>query len=133
VIVSLHVATGGALGAVAGSRGRAALLGAVAHAAGDRMRHQDIPSRRYEILTGGAALVAIALRRGPFDPATIGAAAGSAPDLEHVLRLPRPGGRKLFPSHRIRGFHRSGGISAQAQLFAAGLLLGALLASPKRR
>jgi hypothetical protein len=133
VIVSLHVATGGALGAVAGGRGRAALLGALAHAAGDRMRHQDIPSRRYEILTGGAALLAIALRRGPFDPATIGAAASSAPDLEHVLRLPRPGGRKLFPSHRIRGFHRSGGVSAQAQLFAAGVLLGTLLASPRRR
>jgi len=133
VIVSLHVATGGALGALAGSRGRAAVLGAISHAAGDRVRHQDIPSRRYEILTGSAALLAIALRCGPFDPATIGAAAASAPDLEHVLRLPRPGGRKLFPSHRIRGFHRSGGVSAQAQLLAAGILLGALLAPNGRR
>ena len=132
VIVTLHVATGGAIGALAGSRGRAALLGAIAHAAGDRMRHQDIPSRRYEVLSGSAALLAIALRRGPFDPATVGAAAGSAPDLEHVLPLPRPDGRKLFPSHRIPGFHRSGGISAQAQLLAAGIILGTLLA-PRRR
>jgi hypothetical protein len=132
VIVSLHVATGGAIGALAGKPGRAALLGALAHAAGDRMRHQDIPSRRYEIVTGAAALLAIAARRGPLDPATIGAAAASAPDLEHVLRLPRPGGRKLFPSHRIPGFHRSGGVSAQAQLLAAGILLGALL-GPGRR
>jgi hypothetical protein len=133
VIVSLHVATGGAIGALAGSRGRAALLGAIAHAAGDRVRHQDIPSHRYEVLTGGAALLAIAIHRGVLDPATIGAAAGSAPDIEHVVRLPRPGGRKLFPSHRIRGFHRSGGISAQAQLLVAGIVLGALLAPRARR
>jgi hypothetical protein len=132
VIVSLHVATGGAIGALAGKPGRAALLGALAHAAGDHMRHQDIPSRRYEIVTGVAALVAIAVRRGPLDAATIGAAAASAPDLEHVLSLPRPGGRKLFPSHRIHGFHRSGGVSAQAQLFAAGVILGVLLASRAR-
>jgi hypothetical protein len=132
VIVSLHVATGGAVGAIAGSRRRAVLLGVVAHAAGDRMRHQDIPSHRYELITGSAALLALALRRGPLDPATIGAAASSAPDVEHVLRLPRPGGRKLFPSHRIRGFHRSGGVSAQVQLLAAGVILGTLLA-PRRR
>jgi hypothetical protein len=132
VIVSLHVATGGAVGAIAGSRRRAVLLGVVAHAAGDRMRHQDIPSHRYELITGSAALLALALRRGPLDPATIGAAAASVPDVEHVLRLPRPGGRKLFPSHRIRGFHRSGGVSAQVQLLAAGVILGTLLA-PRRR
>jgi hypothetical protein len=133
VIVSLHVATGAAVGALAGSRRRAVLLGVISHAAGDRMRHQDIPSHRYELVTGAAALLAIALRRGPLDPATIGAAAGSAPDIEHVVRLPRPGGRKLFPSHRIRGFHRSGGISAQAQLVAAGIILGTLLAPRVRR
>jgi hypothetical protein len=132
VIVSLHVATGGAVGALAGSRARAAVLGVLAHAAGDRMRHQDIPSHRYELVTGGAALLAVALRRGALDQATIGAAAGSAPDIEHIVRLPRPGGRKLFPSHRIRGFHRSGGVSAQAQLLAAGIILGTLLA-PRRR
>ena len=132
MIVSLHVATGGTIGALAGSRRRAALLGVVAHAAGDRMRHQDIPSHRYELVTGATALLAIAARRGPFDSATIGALAGSAPDIEHVVRLPRPSGRKLFPSHRIRGFHRSGGISAQRQLFLAGILLGTLLA-PRRR
>jgi hypothetical protein len=132
MIVTLHVATGGAIGALARKPGRAALLGAVAHAAGDRMRHQDIPSRRYEVVSGVAALLAVAARRGPLDAATIGAAAASAPDIEHVLPLPRPGGRKLFPSHRIHGFHRSGGVSAQAQLFVAGILLGLLLA-PRRR
>jgi hypothetical protein len=127
VIVSLHVATGGAVGAVVGRRGRAALLGLVAHAAGDRLRHQDIPSHRYELVTGAAALAAIALRRGLLDPAMVGAVAGSVPDVEHIVRLPRPGGRKLFPSHRIRGFHRSGGVSARTQLFVAGILLGTLL------
>jgi hypothetical protein len=129
VIVSLHVASGGLAGALAGSRRRAIVLGALMHLAGDRMPHQDIPSRRFEIRSGVAALVALALRRGPLDPVTVGAAAGSAPDLEHVLRLPRPGGRKLFPSHRIHGWHRAGGISAGTQLFVAGVLLGLLLTS----
>jgi hypothetical protein len=49
-----------------------------------------------------------------------------------VLRLPRPGGRKLFPSHRLYGWHRSGGIPDWGQLLVAGVLLGVLLA-PRRR
>jgi hypothetical protein len=47
--------------------------------------------------------------------------------------MPRPGGRKLFPSHRIRGWHRPGGISASAQLLVAGLLLGAMLGQRLRK
>jgi hypothetical protein len=129
VIVSLHVATGGALGALASSRGAAVLLGALGHVAGDRMPHRDIPSRRFEALSGLAALALVAARHGALDRATIGAAAGSAPDLEHVLRLPRPGGRKLFPSHRFRGWHRTGGLATWAQLLAAGVLLGWLAAA----
>jgi hypothetical protein len=129
VIVSLHVASGGLAGAVAGSRRRAIVLGALMHLAGDRLPHQDIADRRFEIRSGVAALLALAVRRGPLDPVTVGAAAGSAPDLEHVLRLPRPGGRKLFPSHRIHGWHRAGGVSSTAQLLAAGVLLGLLLTS----
>jgi hypothetical protein len=113
MIVSLHVATGAVAGVAAGSRGRAVILGALAHFLGDRVPHYDIGDRRFEIWSGAAALAAVAVRRGPFDPATIGAAAGSAPDLEHVVRLPRPGGRKLFPSHRIRGWHRRGGESTR--------------------
>jgi len=132
MIVSLHVASGGAVGGLAPSRRWALALGALAHLAGDRMHHEDLPNRRFEVRSGVAALVALALRRGPFDKVTLGAAAGSAPDLEHVLRLPRPGGRKLFPSHRFPGWHRSGGVSTRAQLLAAGVLLGILLAPPRR-
>jgi hypothetical protein len=133
VIVSLHVATGAAAGAVAPSRRVAVLLGLAAHAAGDRMPHHDIPNRRFELWSGAGALVAVALRHGLFDSVTVGAVAGSAPDLEHILRLPRPGGRKLFPSHRIPGWHRSGGAPAWAQLLAAGVVLGLLLAPPVPR
>ena len=129
MIVSLHVASGAAVGALAPSRRAAVLLGATMHLLGDRMPHEDIRDRRFELWSGVAALAALALTRGPFDTATIGAAAGSAPDLEHVLRLPRPGGRKLFPSHRIRGWHRSGGVPDWAQLLAAGVLLGLVLGS----
>ncbi len=131
MIESLHVASGAAVGAIAPSRKWALVLGAVTHLAGDRMPHEDLLDRQFELRSGIAALVALALRRGLLDKVTVGAAAGAAPDLEHLLRLPRPGGRKLFPSHRLRGWHRSGGVSASAQLLAAGILLGILLA-PRR-
>jgi hypothetical protein len=132
VIVSLHVASGAALGALAPSRRAAIALGAFMHLAGDRMPHEDIWNRRFELWSGVATLAAVALRRGLFDVATIGAAAGSAPDIEHVLRLPQPGGRKLFPSHRLRGWHRSGGVPDWAQLLAAGVLLGLVLGGGRR-
>jgi hypothetical protein len=128
MIVSLHVATGGLAGALAGSRARAVALGLVAHALGDRMPHEDLRSRRFETASGIAALLLLTAARGPLDPAVVGAAAASAPDLEHVLRLPRPGGRKLFPSHRVYGWHRTGGVPASVQLVAAGAILGALAA-----
>lgn len=128
MIVSLHVASGAVAGAVAPSRRAAIVLGALTHLAGDRMPHEDIWNRSFELWSGIAALAAVALRRGVFDATTLGAAAGSAPDIEHVLRLPRPGGRKLFPSHRVPGWHHSGGVPDWAQLLAAGVLLGLVLA-----
>jgi hypothetical protein len=126
VIVSLHVATGAAAGAATGSRLAAVLLGPILHLAGDRLPHQDTGSRRFEIGSGLAALVLLAARRGPVDPATLGAAASSAPDLEHVLPFLRPGGSKLF--HGRRGWHRSGRFPADLQLLLAGAILGALVA-----
>ena len=132
MIVSLHVASGAALGAAAPSRRAAVALGLLSHALADRIPHQDIPSRRFELRSGVALLLLVALRRGALDGATIGAAAASAPDVEHVLRLPRPGGRKLFPSHRFHGWHRPGGVPSWLQLLLAGVLVGNVL-SPGRR
>ena len=133
MIVSLHVATGAAAGTLAGTRLRALALGPLLHMAGDRMPHHDLPSRTFEITTGGGAVLLLGATRGPLDPATLGALAASAPDVEHVLPLPRPGGRKLFPSHRFHGWHRSGGASGATQLLAAGILLGALAAAGRAR
>jgi hypothetical protein len=96
VIESLHVATGAAPGALLGSRRRAALAGPLLHAALDVIPHTDIESRRFALVL----LALIAATRGPLDPAVIGAITSCAPDLEHVLPLPRPGGRKLFPPDR---------------------------------
>jgi hypothetical protein len=107
-------------------------LGLLAHLAGDRIPHRDIPSRRFELRSGVALLLLVAVRRGVLHPATIGAAAASAPDVEHVIRLPRPGGRKLFPSHRFAGWHRAGGLPAWLQLIAAGALAGVVLAHGRR-
>jgi len=128
MIVSLHVASGAAAGVLLETRVGALLAGPVLHLLGDRVPHHDIPSRRFETWTGVGALALVALRHGPLSAATLGAVAASVPDVEHVLRLPQPGGRKLFPSHRVLGWHRSGGLPAWAQLVAAGLLLGFVLA-----
>jgi hypothetical protein len=128
MITTLHVATGATVGAVAGSRRAALPLGMLAHFLGDVMPHRDIPSRTFETVSGVTALVLVGLRRGPLDPATVGAAAASAPDLEHLLSLRRG----LFPSHRWGRFHTAGGISAAGQLLAAGVLLGLVLGRRRR-
>jgi hypothetical protein len=125
----MHVATGAVGGALTGSRVAAAIVGPILHALGDRIPHEDIASHRFEALCGAAGVLALAVVRGPLDPATVGAVTSAAPDIEHTIRLPRPGGRKLFPSHRIPGFHRPGGIPASAQLLIAGALFGAVLAA----
>jgi hypothetical protein len=75
--------------------------------------------------SGFVCLVLLAIRRGVFDPATLGAAASSAPDLEHILPSLRPGGRKLF--HGGRGWHRSGRFPAELQLLLAGATIGVLV------
>jgi hypothetical protein len=133
MIVSLHIATGALGGALVRSPVSAAVLGLVLHFYGDRVPHEDIDSRRFEIGSGVASVLALALVRGPVDSATVGAISSSVPDIEHVVRLPRPGGRKLFPSHRIPGWHRPGGLTAETQLLIAGALLGAVLAAGFRR
>jgi hypothetical protein len=125
VIVSLHAATGATMGAAVRSRGAAALLGIPLHLAGDRIPHRDIHNRRFEIVSGLAIVALVAARRGLSDSATVGALAACAPDLEHIVRLPRPGGSKIF--HGRRGWHRAGGLSTRSQLVLAGFLTGSLL------
>lgn len=126
MIVALHVATGAAAGAVSRSRLAALLMGPVLHLAGDRLPHEDFHSTRLEIGTGLAGIALLAARRGPLDPATLGAAASSAPDLEHVLPFLRPGGRKLF--HDRLGWHREGPFPPSIQLLLAAGILAALIA-----
>jgi hypothetical protein len=125
VIVSLHVATGGALGALTGSRLAALALGLPLHLASDRVPHEDIADRRFEIGSGLFTLALLALGRGPLDPATLGAGAACTPDLEHIFPRLRPHGRKLF--HGGRGWHRAGGLRTSVQLVVAGAIIGMLL------
>jgi hypothetical protein len=127
VIVAMHVAGGAALGAVAGSRGRAIALGLGLHGVQDAVPHHDISSRTFETASGLLLLGVLALRRGVFHPATLGGAACAAPDLEHVLPIPKPGGRDLYPSHRVEGWHQEGGLPAWAQLAAAGVIVALLV------
>jgi hypothetical protein len=124
VIVSLHVATGAAMGTLVRSRSLALLLGPALHVAGDQVPHEDIPDRSFEIGSGVVALGLLAARRGPFDPAVLGGLAASAPDLEHLVPWLWVGGEKLF--HRGAGRHGAG-VSVEAQLVLAGAVLGLLL------
>jgi hypothetical protein len=125
VIVSLHVATGAAMGTLVRSRSLALLLGPALHVAGDQVPHEDIPDRSFEIGSGVVALGLLAARRGPLDPAVLGGLAASAPDLEHLVPWLRVGGEKLF--HRGAGRHGAG-VSVETQLVLAGAVLGLLLA-----
>jgi len=129
VIVSLHVATGAGLGALTGSRLAALSLGLPLHLACDRVPHEDIVDRRFEIRSGLFALALLALSRGPLDPATLGAGAACTPDLEHVFPQLRRHGRKLF--HGGRGRHRRGCFRADVQLVLAGAIIRMLL-KPRR-
>jgi hypothetical protein len=133
MIVSLHIATGAAAGALVRSPVAAAAVGPLLHFLGDRMPHEDIDSKPFEVGCGVVGVLALGLVRGPFDGATVGAVAASVPDIEHIVRLPRPGGRKLFPSHRIPGWHRPGGVGASMQLLLAGMLFGAVLGGGLKR
>src|SRR5439155_13624715 len=119
-----------AAGAAVRSRLGAVALGPLLHYVADITPHQDIRSRRFEILSGLALVVALALRRGPADATVLGALAAASPDVEHVVRLPRPDGRKLFPTHRGHGRHHVG-VPTWAQLVAAGVIVGLLL-SPRK-
>jgi hypothetical protein len=124
MIVSLHAAVGGAAGALVRSRTLALLLGPPLHLAGDRVPHEDIPDRSFEIGSGLVALGLLAVRRGPLDPAVLGAVACASPDLEHVLPWLRLRGEKLF--HRGGGRHGVG-MPAETQLLLAGVTVGWLL------
>jgi hypothetical protein len=122
----MHVAVGAAAGALTRSRAGAIAAGLVLHGVQDAVPHHDISSREFEAASGVVLLSVLALRRGLLDPAVLGGAFCAAPDLEHVLPLPKPGGRDLYPSHRVEGWHKEGGFPAWAQLVAAGAIVAAL-------
>ena len=128
MIVALHVATGALTGAATGSRLRTAALGPILHLACDAVPHEDIPSRAFETASGVACVLLLLRRRG-LDAATVGAAAASAPDLEHILPLPRPRGRPLFPSHRWARRLGVRGVPAWLQLALAAAILARLTRS----
>ena len=129
----MHVATGALFGAATGDRAAAALGGLALHAAGDAVPHEDFESLSLETGLGLALLAALAIRRGLTDPAVIGGAFAAAPDLEHVIPHPGHDLPKLFPSHRLEGWHKSGGISAPLQLGLSLVIVAALVLRPKER
>ena len=123
MVVSLHVATGAATGALTRSRPLALLLGPLLHLAADRIPHDDIGDVKFETYSGLAMLMLLGVGRGWLEPAVLGGAAAAAPDLEHVLPWLRPRGKKLFHHGEPDG----GGISTGVQLVLAGAIVGYLI------
>lgn len=124
----MHVATGAGMGVLTRSRSAALVAGPFLHVWQDELPHEDIPSRRFEIASGVAAVAALAWRRGLFHPATIGALAASAPDLEHIFPWLRPDGKELF--HRGGGTEHTPALSVKLQLACAAAVVVGLLVSP---
>jgi hypothetical protein len=124
VISLLHVASGAAAGAVMRSRTLALVVGPALHLAGDRVPHQDIESRNFELASGLGGAALLALRYGPAHPVTLGALSAAAPDVEHLFPFLRPAGVKLF--HGRRGWHRSGWLPSGLQLSVAAVVIGLL-------
>ena len=131
MIVAAHVASGALGGVLAGSRARAVALAPLLHVVLDVVPHEDLPSHAFEAASGAGAILLLAATRGPVDAATLGGLVASLPDVEHRLALPRPGGRKLFPSHRWGAGHTRRWFPAWAQLLVAGAILGSLLGSTR--
>ena len=128
MMVLVHVATGAAAGAAVRSPLAAVPLGLLLHAAADVVPHDDVESRAFEAASGVGAVLLLAARYGPLDARTVGAAVSAAPDLEHPLPLPRPSGRKLFPTHRWPLGERPRRVPVAAQVVAALAILAALFA-----
>lgn len=63
----------------------------------------------------------------------LAAASASAPDLENVVPLLRPGGRPFFPSYRRSGLNRGRRIPAWAQLLLAAAVLARLMCNGEQR
>ena len=130
VLTTAHIASGAAVGTMLKSRPAAVIAGVGLHYLGDKLPHEDVTSRRFEVITGLGAMALLAYSRGPLSPSTICGAFASAPDLEHILPFPKIGGRKLFPTHR--GHHPTGGVPVWIQLVCAGAVLGSVAAGGLR-
>lgn len=130
VLTTAHIASGAAVGTTLQSRLAAVIVGVWLHYLGDKIPHEDVTSRRFEVVTGLGAMAVLAYTRGPFSPSTICGAFASAPDLEHILPFPEFGGKKLFPTHR--GNHPTGGVPVWIQLVGAGAVLGSVAAAGLR-
>ncbi len=127
VLTTAHIASGAAVGTLIRSRMAAVAVGVGLHYLGDKIPHEDVTSKRFEFVTGLGAVALLAYTRGPFSPSTICGAFASSPDLEHILPLPKPGGKKIFPTHR--GHHASGGVPVWLQLVGAGAVLASVAAA----
>ncbi len=133
MMVLAHTAAGAAIGYLAPSRGRAAVMAFAAHALLDLPRHED-PTMAQEAMLTGASLVSAATLFGVQSKEFWGAFGCAAPDLEHAIPILRSR-RRLYPTHRFARLHNllpTPRISLSGQV-AASVVVLSLVARAARR
>lgn len=127
-----HVATGALAGRRCDGPLAAFVAGMTTHAVMDVAPHGEVHDEAFEMVSGAAGVVAIALRHGWRSPITLGAIGAIVPDMEHIpphVGIPLPA---LFPTHRIGAIHgwehKPLAIPAWLQAILGGAIIGALAA-----
>lgn len=131
-----HAASGALVGRSCNGVLDALVAGFVTHGVMDVAPHGEVHDDRFEILTGAAAILALASRYGWRSPVTMGAIGSVLPDMEHVpslvgIKLP-----PLYPTHRwgrLHGWeHKPLAIPWRVQAIVGGAVIGMLVARRSR-
>lgn len=128
----VHVWLGAAVGSSAPDAASAVAAGLVSHAVGDMVPHRDGPP----LLDSFASLLSlgyISARFGLASRQMLGAAAGVAPDVEHLARYAGHSLTKqpLFPTHNGRLPHPESGTRV-SQLVCGAIAVFCVLRAAKR-
>ena len=131
-----HAASGALVGRSCSGVLDALLAGFVTHGVMDVAPHGEVHDDRFEILTGAAAILALAARHGWRSPVTMGAIGSVLPDMEHVPSLVGITLPPLYPTHRwgrLHGWeHKPLAIPWRLQAIVGGAVIGMLVARRSR-
>lgn len=130
-----HVGSGAVAGAGFRAPLHAAIAGVIVHGLLDAAPHGEMEDEQWELASTALGLGLLLARFGARSPVFWGAVGSVLPDVEIVVPAPRPGGRRLFPTHRYDVLHSSRtplGLPAWAQAVLGGAAVGALFLAGNR-